>query len=182
MSTQLPETFEPESQEGNIWDLVPEGEYVAQIVEAAVEQPKSMNGYQLTLVWKILEGAFENRQVWQRVTYLHSSQQAQAIGRKRLKDLCNALAINEHVEDVAVFLFKPARIRVGIERDRDGVYDDKNKIKRISPVNPQQAVPAAAADPKAAPQAEAARPQPATPKEPARSGPAGTMPWHQQPR
>ena len=182
MSTQLPETFEPEAQEGNVWDLISEGDYVAQIVEASVEQPKSMNGYQLTLVWKVLEGPFENRQVWQRITYLHSSQQAQTIGRKTLKDLCNALTINEQVEDVGVFLFKPARIRVGIEKDRDGVYDDKNKIRRILPINSQQAAAVGAADPKLAPQAAAAKPQAAVPKGPARSGPAGTVPWHQQQR
>jgi hypothetical protein len=127
MSTQLPETFEPEAQDGNAWHLIPEGEYVAQIVEASVAQPQSMDGYQLMLVWKISEGAYENRQVWQRVTYLHSSEQAQMIGRKMLKDLCNALAISEHVEDVGVFLFKSARIRVGIEKDKNGRYDDKKQ-------------------------------------------------------
>jgi hypothetical protein len=182
MSTQLPETFEPEAQEGNVWDLVPEGEYLAQVVEASVAQPKSMDGYYLALVWKVLEGPYENRQVWQRITYLHSSVQAQTIGRKVLKDLCTALAIDEHVEDVSVFLFKPARIRVGIEKDPDGIYDDKNKIRRILPVDPPQAAPANLAGTKPAPQAAAAKPQPAAPKGPARSGPAGTAPWHQQPR
>ena len=34
MSTQFPETFDPATQEGNAWDVLPVGEYVAQIVEA----------------------------------------------------------------------------------------------------------------------------------------------------
>ena len=44
MTTQLPETFDPDSQEGNTWDLLPVGEYAATIVEAAVHQPKSGDG------------------------------------------------------------------------------------------------------------------------------------------
>ena len=69
---------------------MPVGEYVAQIVEASIQQPKSGDGYYLALTWKIAEGEFEGRQVWQRITYLHSNEQAQTIGRKTLKDLCVA--------------------------------------------------------------------------------------------
>ena len=36
MNTQFPENFDPRTQEGNSWDLLPVGEYVAQIVEASV--------------------------------------------------------------------------------------------------------------------------------------------------
>ena len=44
MNTQFPETFDPETQEGNSWELLPVNEYVAQIVEASVQQPKSGDG------------------------------------------------------------------------------------------------------------------------------------------
>ena len=90
MTTQFPETFDPETQEGNSWELLPVDEYVAQVVEASVQQPNSGDGYYLALTWKIIEGDFEGRQVWQRITFLHSSEQAQTIGRKTLKDLCVA--------------------------------------------------------------------------------------------
>ena len=46
-----------------------------------------------------------------------------------------ASAIGEHVENVDVFLFKRAKIKVGVERDKDGVYDDKNKVMRILPLD-----------------------------------------------
>ena len=62
MSTEFPEIFDPETQEGNSWDPLPVGEYVAQIVEASVLQPKSGDGYYLALTWKIAEGEFEGRQ------------------------------------------------------------------------------------------------------------------------
>ena len=112
MSTQFPETFDPETQEGNSWDLLPVGKYVAQVVEASIQKPNSGDGYYLALTWKIVKGDYEGRQVWQRITYLHSSEQAQTIGRKTLKDLCDALGVNEQVKDAEVFLFKPVRIRL----------------------------------------------------------------------
>ena len=116
MSTEFPEIFDPETQEGNSWDPLPVGEYVAQIVEASVLQPQSGDGYYLAVTWKIAGGEFEGRLVWQRIIFAHSNEQAQTIGRKTLKDLCVALGVNEQVNDAKVFLFKPARIRLEIER------------------------------------------------------------------
>ena len=72
---------------------------------------------------------------------LHSNEQAQTIGRKTLKDLCVALDVNEQVNDAEVFLFKPARIRLGIEKDKQGVYPDKNKVSRILPLEAKPAEP-----------------------------------------
>jgi Protein of unknown function (DUF669) len=108
MSNFLPEDFEPDSQEGNSWSLVPDGEYTAEIVEAKVAQPKNGDGHYISLTWKLSDGDYEGRQIWQRVTFLHSNEQAQSIGRKALKDICTAIGMNEHVKDVDVLLFKPA--------------------------------------------------------------------------
>jgi Protein of unknown function (DUF669) len=141
MNTQFPETFDPETQEGNSWELLPVDEYVAQIVEASIQQPNSGDGYHLALTWKIIEGDYEGRQVWQRITYLHSSEQAQTIGRKMLKDLCVATGVAEQVDDASVFLFKPVRIRLWIERDKQGVYPDKNRISRILPLEAKSEEP-----------------------------------------
>jgi hypothetical protein len=176
MNTQFPETFDPETQEGNSWELLPVSEYVAQVVEASIQQPNSGDGYHLALTWKIIKGDYEGRQVWQRITYLHSSEQAQTIGRKMLKDLCVATGVAEQVDDAEVFLFMPVRIRLGIERDKQGVYPDKNRISRILPLEakseepeqPEQPAKPAAAT-KVASAAKAPKP-----------APAGPAPWHAQ--
>jgi AAA domain/Protein of unknown function (DUF669) len=176
MSTQFPETFDPTTQEGNSWDVLPVREYVAQAVEASIQQPNSGDGYYLALTWKIIEGDYEGRQVWQRITYLHSSEQAQTIGRKMLKDLCVATGVAEQVDDAEVFLFKPVRIRLGIERDKQGVYPDKNRISRILPLEakseePEQ--PEQPAKPGAATRVASAAKAP-------KPAPAGPAPWHAQ--
>ena len=125
----------------------------------------------LALTWKIVEGEFQDRQLWQRITFVHSSEQAQTIGRKTLKDLCVALDVNEQVGDAGVFLFKPARIRVGIEKDKQGLYPDKNRISRIlppeanpaEPEQPAQATAAKASSPAAATRAPKSTVGPAPP-------------------
>jgi hypothetical protein len=171
MYTELPEPFDPNQQQGSTWELIPVGEYPASIVEIGVMQPQSGNGYYIALTWKIDEGDYDGRQIWQRVTFVHSSEQAQAIGRKQLKDLTVACGIAEHIENVDVFLFKRCKIKVGVERDKNGVYDDKNKVMRILPLAdtvPPMPVPAV---PKP--------PTPATPApKPQAAKPAGGKPWH----
>src|SRR5262245_563783 len=172
MNTQFPETFDPATQEGNSWDVLPVGEYVAQVVEASILQPNSGDGHYLALTWKIIGGDYEGRQVWQRITFLHSSEQAQTIGRKTLKDLCIATDVAERVEDAEVFRFKPVRIRLGIERDKQGVYPDKNRISRILPLEPKSVEPEQPTKPAATKVPSAAK----TPK----PAPAGPAPWHAQ--
>ena len=171
MNTQFPETFDPETQEGNSWELLPASEYVAQVVEASIQQPHSGDGYYLALTWKIIAGDYEGRQVWQRITYLHSSEQAQTIGRKMLKDLCVATGVAERVDDASVFLFKPVRIRLGIERDKQGVYPDKNRVSRILPLEAKSEEPEQPAKPVAATKVASAAKAP-------KPAPAGSAPWH----
>ena len=176
MSTQFPETFDPETQEGNSWDLLPVGEYVAQVVEASIEKPNSGDGYYLALTWKIVEGDYEGRQVWQRITCLHSSEQAQTIGRKTLKDLCVATGVAEQVDNAEVFLFKPVRIRLGIERDKQGVYADKNRISRILPLEAKSEEP----EQPEQPTKPVAATNVASAAKTAKPAPAGPAPWHAQ--
>src|SRR5262249_43720573 len=174
MTTEFPETFDPETQEGNAWELLPVGEYVAQIVEASIQPPKSGDGCYLALTWKIVVGEFKDRQLWQRITFVHSSEQAQTIGRKTLKALCDALGVNEQVKDAEDFLFKPGRIRLGIERDKTGVARDNNRITGIERREAKRKEREQRDQP--------AKPVPATKvasaAKPSKPAPAGPAPWH----
>jgi hypothetical protein len=153
---------------------------VAQAIEAKVAPPQSGDGYGLTLTWKILEGDFEGRQLWQYITYLHSNETAQAIGRKTIKDICTALDINEAVQDASVFLFKPARLSVGIQKDKQGVYPDRNKVSRVTPlVAATETSPKPTSSGGKTDKPEATKPAPRTQGAP-RPGPGGTAPWHKQ--
>ena len=116
-----------------------------------------------------------DRQVWQRITFLHSNEQAQTIGRKTLKDLCVALDVNEQVNDAEVFLFKPARIRLGIEKDKQGRLSGQ-KQGEPHPAAGTKAGGAGTAGQRAASPATAT----AARGKSDRVGPGAPAPWHAQ--
>jgi hypothetical protein len=177
MSTELPETFDTGQETGNSWELLAPGEYVAQIIETSVAPLKSGNGTGVTLVWQILEGDCTNRQLWQNVVYIHTSEISQSIGRRMIKDLCVALGIDVAVKDASVFLHQPCRIRVVVEKDKEGRYNDKNRVVRISAFDSE----AAEARTSAAAQSSQPRPVMPEPSRPATAAsvarPARSVPW-----
>jgi len=171
--------FDPEQQEGSQVEPFPAGDYSAEIIEATISQPKSGDGHMLSLIWKISGGDCEGRQIFQQLCYQHSNPTTQDIARRTLKDICVALDINQQIRDPEVFKFKPAKVHIGIEVDKYGQYDDRNKIKRVRPLQDADAetMEVKASEPTAS--------QPtATPKraaaKPAATGP-GAAPWKKQP-
>jgi hypothetical protein len=160
--------FDPSQQEGSNYEPIPAGEYTAEIIEAAITQPKSGDGHMLALTWKISDGDHEGRQIFQQLCYQHSNATTQDIARRMLKDICVAVEINEQVTSPEIFKFKPARVRVGIESDKFGQYEDRNRIKRVRPLT--------AADGETV---EAKSPSAKAAAKPAASGPVGAAPWKQ---
>jgi hypothetical protein len=126
--------FEPSQEEGTR-DLLPIGIYSAQIIDAAVTVPQSLNGYGIDLTWQITEGEYENRLVWHRITFQHSNDQAQKIGRREFKNLCAACGITKGFDNVDLLKFISCKIKIGIEKDKNGIYDDRNRITRVWPIN-----------------------------------------------
>jgi hypothetical protein len=161
--------FDPTEQEGSRFELVPIGDYTAEVIEADDKQPSSGDGRMLALTWKISEGDYEGRQIWETLCYQHSNTQTQDIARRRIKDLCVAFGITEQIKDPSVFKFKPVHVRVGVRVDKSGRYDDQNKIMRVKPLTSSNTEPQAAQAPQAA----------ASPKavvKPGTAGP-GPAPW-----
>jgi hypothetical protein len=176
MSEESAFYFNPESQEGTSFELIPAGDYVAQIVEANIRQPKSGDGHMLALTWRICEGECEGRQIWETLCYQHSNPTTQDIARKKLKDLCVAFGITEQVSDPESFLFKPAKVRIGIQSDKYGQFDDKNFVKRVWPVQDPEPTPIQ----KPAPTGNAAVPKPMTAAKPIAGSGLKQPPWEKK--
>ena len=167
--------FDPETQEGSSFELIPPGDYVAEIIEAEIRQPSSGDGHMLALTWKICEGDYEGRQVWETLCYQHSNPQTQDIARKKLKDICVALDINEQISDPEVFKYKPAKVRIGIKSDEYGQFDNQNRIKRVRGLaDAEPPPPGAPTEPKPTKTVASSPSKPAA--KPANTGP-GPAPW-----
>ena len=148
-TTTFKEAFDPAKEDGTPpRTLLPAGKYRAEVTDASVSETKNGKGTMLNLTWQILErGPAENRLVFQSILTKHESPDAERYGKYKVKDLCDACGITETVTDVDVFLHKPCLISVGIERDKDGVYADKNKVTRIAAAAPASMPPPPAAAP-----------------------------------
>ena len=168
--------FNPETQEGTSFELIPSGDYLAQIIEADIRQPKSGDGHMLALTWRICEGECEGRQIWETLCYQHSNPTTQDIARKKLKDLCVAFGITEQVSDPESFLFKPAKVWIGIQSDKYGQFDDKNFVKRVWPVQDPEPTPIQ----KPAPTGNAAVPKPMTAAKPIAGSGLKQPPWEKK--
>jgi hypothetical protein len=171
MSMQFPEPYNPENTGGG-YEPLPPGEYIAQAIEATIAPPKSGNGLGLTLVWKVLEGEHEGRQIWENISFLHPKAGAQWHGQKMLNAIIAATGAPTPLQSAEPLLFVPCRIGIAIETDKDGVYPDKNRITKVSPLGNNEtaeASPSPAPAPKPTPAAAAVTPPP-----------AGTVPWRKK--
>jgi hypothetical protein len=127
--------FDPSQYEGSTYDLLPAGVYPAQVIEAGITVPQSQDGETLKFTWQVTEGECENRQVYQYIPFVHSSAKAQEIGRNQLKDMCVACDITTPISNPEQFKHIPCKIRVGVKKDKDGVYADKNVVTRVLPAS-----------------------------------------------
>jgi hypothetical protein len=135
---ELPETFDPSTHEGTR-DLDPilPGWHLAQMIENSVENARNGNGSYLLAVFEILEGEYRGRKIYQNITIQNVSQQAVEIGQRLLKDIYDSVRVTGPTRDIQVMLFKPIKVRVGIKRDKDGVYPDRNCVTQVKPPDHQ---------------------------------------------
>jgi hypothetical protein len=158
--------FNPEDHPDE-FELLPPGEYVAQIIESGIIPTKAGDGQMVKFTFEITEGELERRLIWVRVNISNPNAQAQNIGRKELAKIAVAAGVGIF-DDTEELHYKPMLITVAHKEDKTGQYGPQNVIRAYRALD---GAPAAHATP-----APASNPAPApktTP--PAAGGPA--KPW-----
>lgn len=171
-------SFNPDEAEDVSFEDLPPGEYAAEIFGTDVKPTKAGTGNILAVQWRVTEGDFTNRRIFQNINYQNASAEAQRIGQGQLKQICKALDIPGHLEDSDVLHGGQALIVVGMGKAQNG-YAARAEIKAVKPLAPQapatvQTAARPAAPAQQRPAATAARPAPAAAK------PAGQRPWGQK--
>ena len=135
LSTLLSEAFDTASEEGTpAFEPLPAGNYVASITDAQVGALKSGRGQAISITWEIQGGANHGRLVFDRVIVQHESADAMKFGRRKLKDICDAVGMKETLTDLTVLRNKPCSIYVKVEHDDAGEYPPKNGVRRVKPI------------------------------------------------
>ena len=146
---------------------IPAGNYTAEITRSEVKQTKDGRGSYLSLSFKIIEGDFAGRLIFQNITLTNANATAQNIGREQMAQLAGACGILQ-LQDSQQLHGKPIGIRVAIETDKSGQYEPRNSVKKFFPLNsPSFGTPAPTA-----PQAPQGYAQP--------QAPAQGNPWARQ--
>jgi hypothetical protein len=126
----LGKTFDPSTVQDD--DVLPAGDYKAQIIDSELVPTKAGDGQRLTLTYEVTDGPFAKRQFWQGLNIVNPNAQAQSIAERELKRVTAALGLGP-ITDSDVLHFKPMIVNLGIEKG-DGQYRDKNVVKGNKPL------------------------------------------------
>lgn len=117
-------------QLGN-YEPIPAGKYIAVIDSSEKKETKSGTGAYLNLVFKIVDGEFEGKKVFQMVHLWNANPTAVQIAQKTLNTIMACLGI-ETISDSAELHLQPLVIKVIVKDDAE--YGPKNEIKGFEPV------------------------------------------------
>jgi hypothetical protein len=135
LSTTLTEAFDVSSEEGSgSFEPIPRGSYIASIIDAKAGALKSGKGQSVNLTWQIEGGEYSGRLIFDRVIVRHESSAAMKYGRRRLKDVADAVGVTTAITDLSVLLSKPVCIFVKIEHDQAGDFPPRNTVGRVRPL------------------------------------------------
>jgi hypothetical protein len=114
--------------EGTSFAPIPAGRYLVEIIETDVKPTKAGNGHYLYLVFRVVEGPYEGRQLWDRINFDNPSQQTVEIAQKTLRKLCRLCGYRPAVlENTQELHFKRFYINVAIETTPG--YDPQNTVR-----------------------------------------------------
>jgi hypothetical protein len=159
---------------------IPAGRYLLEIVDTKSIANKKGTGEYLFIVYRVVEGAYEGRKVFDRLNYINQSEQAQNIARKQLKRLCALCGIDGELIDSEQLHFKRFHANVVVKPDEG--FGPQNEVRYPAAANPDQTeIPFETDHDRAAtngkPKPPAPRPSPAP-----RPQPGAKRPWEQKPK
>ena len=109
---------------------MPEGVYLGVIEAAEIHKNRAGTGEYLKLKWRISDGDFRGRIVWDNITTSHQDAKSNSIGLLFLGKLCDAVGLNEPPNDTDILHGRACDIHV-IIREQEGFPTD-NRIRDYS--------------------------------------------------
>lgn len=116
------ETVEPQSD----FSPIPAGEYLVMVTSSEIKDTKNGQGQYLQLTLQVLDGAYKNRLVFDRINIQHANTSAQEIGQRALSALCYAVNVL-HISNSAQLHGIPFIVRLAVRKDDQ--YGDSNDVK-----------------------------------------------------
>lgn len=126
---QLATSFDPRTVEPQkAFEPLSRGDYDVMVVNTSVERTKADNGSMLVVELEVQSGPHTHRKVFDRIMLENPNVQAVEIGQRQLSGLCHATGWLQPLTDSDVLHGRMCVARIGIETDKSGKYQDKNKV------------------------------------------------------
>jgi hypothetical protein len=123
----------PQDELSTDFEPIPDGWYRAEIIESQIKlsnkskQNRDQKNKYLELTWRILDGKYARRIVWDMVNIVSESEEALRIGKKELALRCIALGVDQF-RDSGELHRRPCMILVGTREASNG-FKAKNEVK-----------------------------------------------------
>ncbi len=127
-------------------DPIPAGWYNATMEESEMKPTKDGLGAYLNCKFNILDGQFAGRKVYSLINLKNANTQAVEIAFRELSAIAHAVGVL-HVTDSVQLHGLPLKIKVKIETDKTGKYEDSNRITMYKNINEVVEQPKAASAP-----------------------------------
>ena len=114
--------------ESGSYELIPAGWYQAQINTADLKPTKAGDGQYLSIRFDIIAPTHQGRVVFGNVNLKNASAQAEEIGRRQLGEILRSIG-KSVIRDSDELIGGQLQIKVGIQHDKNGQYEDRNDIK-----------------------------------------------------
>lgn len=148
-------------------DLIPDGEYEAQIVESSIGPNKAGDGKVLTLVFDITVGGARRRH-WERLSVVNKNQDAVRIATRTLMSIAQSVGVPIPVQDSDDLHFKPMLVKVATREGKNS-YGPSNSLQKFSPWRATGGRQGVGSEQRPA--------QARSPAAPAKAGAGEDMPW-----
>lgn len=91
--------FNPEDHQGRDFQPLPEGKYKVMVNDSDIKPNKAGTGEVLKVVFKVIEGPYENRLLFHYFNIKHTNSKAEDIGLAQLSSLCRASGLEKPIND-----------------------------------------------------------------------------------
>lgn len=108
------------------FDVLPAGEYKAEIVGSEMKPTSAGTGEYLNLTFKIVAGNFEGRLFWDRLNLVNPNPKAVEIAQRTLSQICHATG-RINITDSSQLHNIPMMVKLVVKTDPQ--YGDKNETK-----------------------------------------------------
>lgn len=128
------------------FDTIPAGWYRAIIDESEMRPTKDGTGLRLNLRFMVIDGPYTNRKVFCGLNIKNNSEKAVEIAMGQLSAIAHAVGVLQ-VADSQQLHNLPMWIKVKIQKDESGQYEDKNDITSFKNINDPSVLAAATPPP-----------------------------------